>query len=318
MTLHLYRSLALLFLLTFSLPLSAESPATPDSIRIMSFNLWHGGDAGRQPLEQTAAVIKAAKADIVGLQETHGHAPEKNKPRPDHAAKLAAILGWNYLDQGGRTGIITRFKITANTPSKWGATIELPSDRKVHHFNAHFPHAPYQPYQLLNIPYENGPFLKTAEQAIAAARQSRGKQAAAMLAEMKPFLGKDDITFVTGDFNEPSHHDWTENAAKAGLCPIAVEWPTTKAVIDAGLIDAYRAVHNDEVKHRGLTWTPITKITDPKDRHDRIDFVFASSNVKVISAQVVGESKDHADIIVTPYPSDHRAVVVQVAVSGAR
>lgn len=315
MTLHLYRSLAFLLFLTCSTSLSAESV---DTLRIMSFNLWHGGDAGKQPLEQTAAVIKAAKADIVGLQETHGHAPEKGKPRPDHAAKLAAILGWNYLDQGGRTGIITRLKITASTPGKWGATIELPSGREVHHFNAHFPDAPYQPYQLLSIPYGNGPFFKTAEEAIAAAKQARGKQVAAMLAEMKPFLGKEAAIFLTGDFNEPSHHDWTENAAKAGLCPIAVEWPTTKAVVDAGLIDAYRAVHNDEVKHRGLTWTPVTKITDPKDRHDRIDFVFASSNVKVISAQVVGESKDHADIIVTPYPSDHRAVVVQVAVSGAR
>src|SRR5688572_10283536 len=44
-----------------------------ESIRVMSFNLWHGGDAGKQPLSQTLEVIRAAKADIVGLQETGGY-----------------------------------------------------------------------------------------------------------------------------------------------------------------------------------------------------------------------------------------------------
>ena len=53
----------------------------PESIRVMSFNLWHGGDAGGQPLKQTIAVITRARADIVGLQETAGLAPE-GAPRP--------------------------------------------------------------------------------------------------------------------------------------------------------------------------------------------------------------------------------------------
>ncbi len=55
---------------------SAES----ETVRVMSFNLWHGGDEGKQPLEQSAKVIREAKADIIGLQETAGHAPQ-GKPR---------------------------------------------------------------------------------------------------------------------------------------------------------------------------------------------------------------------------------------------
>ena len=86
------------FCLIFTSMVSAqEKPAKVESIRVMSFNLWHGGDDGKQPLEKTAAVIKAGKADIVGLQETHGHAPQKDAPRPDHAVKLAAMLGWQSL-----------------------------------------------------------------------------------------------------------------------------------------------------------------------------------------------------------------------------
>lgn len=60
-------------LLTFALPAHAAE------LRVMSFNLWHGGDAGKQPLTQTAEVIRTAKADIVGLQETGGHEKERGR-----------------------------------------------------------------------------------------------------------------------------------------------------------------------------------------------------------------------------------------------
>ena len=56
--------------------------------------------------------------------------------------------------------------------------------------------------------------------------------------------------------------------------------------------------------------TPTTAEDDPKDRHDRIDFVlFRGARARVENAEVVGERPQRADIVVTPYPSDHRAVV---------
>ena len=63
-------------------------------------------------LDQTVEVIRQARADIVGLQETAGNAA--GGPRPDRAAEIAKRLGWNYLDQGGRTGIISRFPLARN------------------------------------------------------------------------------------------------------------------------------------------------------------------------------------------------------------
>jgi endonuclease/exonuclease/phosphatase family metal-dependent hydrolase len=284
----------------------------PEVVRVMSFNLWHGGDAGQQPLDRTVALINESQADLVGLQETAGIAPQ-GEPRPDRAAEIAKRLGWHYLDQGGNTGIISRFKIGAATPGKWGAKVELPSGRQVYHFNAHLAHSPYQPYQLLRIPYGDAPFLKTAAEAVRAAHDARGSQIGRMLAEAKTILSDGLPVFLTGDFNEPSHLDWTSAAVKANHCPLAVPWPTTKAVEAVGFMDAYRAVHPDPVKKRGLTWTPTTKTDDPKDRHDRIDFVFVGgSKVNVRATKIVGESREFADVVVTPYPSDHRAVVAEV------
>jgi endonuclease/exonuclease/phosphatase family metal-dependent hydrolase len=280
-------------------------------IRVMTFNIWVGGEAGKQPLSQTVKVIEAAKADIVGLQEAHGE--ERNGKRVDSGRKIAEALGWNHYDQGNRTAIISRFPILTNTPNKWGASFRLPGGGEVWFFNVHFAHAPYQPYQLLKIPYANAPFINTPQEAVVEAKKARGHQVESLLKDLQPVLALGKAVFLTGDFNEPSHQDWTPRAAREGKSPAAVEYPTTLTVTRAGMIDSYRAIYRDEVFHRGNTWTPITTPDDPKDRHDRIDFVFVGGNsVKVLNCQVVGESKDFADIVVQPYPSDHRGVVTTV------
>lgn len=52
---------------------------------------------------------------------------------------------------------------------------------------------------------------------------------------------KDVSIFLTGDFNEPSHLDWTPLSVLAGLQPIPVQWPMTEMAYKAGLVDLWRA-----------------------------------------------------------------------------
>ena len=279
----------------------------------MTLNLWQGGEAGGQPLSQSLAVIRAARADIVGLQETHGD--KRNGTQPDNGRKLAELLGWNFFAQGDRTGILSRFPIGKTTPRKWGARLRLPSGKDAWIFNAHLAHAPYQPYQLLKIPYADAPFIRTPAEAVDEARKARGAQVERLLTDLKPALATGAPVFLTGDFNEPSHQDWTPRAAAARRCPLAVEFPSTLAVVVAGVRDAFRSVYPDEVRHPGWTWTPTTKVDDPKDRHDRIDFVFVGgTDVRTERCEIVGEDAAFADIVVHPYPSDHRGVVATVKV----
>ncbi len=154
--------------------------------------------------------------------------------------------------------------------------MRLPSQRELTVFNVHLMHAPYQPYQLLKIPYGNAPYLDTAEQAIDAANKARQKQIAALNTAIQ--LAKTPTTVVTGDFNEPSALDWTKEAVATKRHPLQVEWPTSKAMQVAGFRDTYREFHPDPMKHPGFTWTPITKSDDPKDHHDRIDFCAGSGS----------------------------------------
>jgi hypothetical protein len=107
--------------------------------------------------------------------------------------------------------------------------------------------------------------------------------------------------------NEPSHLDWTSAAATAGLHAIKVAWPTSLATVNAGFRDSYREIHPNEVAFPGNTWTPMPGINEV---HDRIDFVYSSGvGLTTTNSQLVGESAAKADIVATPYPSDHRAVV---------
>jgi len=123
-------------------------------------------------------------------------------------------------------------------------------------------------------------------------------------------IDKNIPVFVVGDFNEPSHLDWTEAAAKAGRHPMKVGFPTSKVFAKAGFTDAYRTIYPDEMAKPGFTWSPAYKDDDPRSHPDRIDFVYFRGNgLQVTDAKVIGENKANADIVVAPYPSDHRAVV---------
>jgi exonuclease III len=95
---------------------------------------------------------------------------------------------------------------------------------------------------------------------------------------------------------------------------VAVRWPTTGRLVDAGFVDAFRAVHPDPVAKPAYTWTPRYDEAATDDHPDRIDFVFArGAGLRVTDAAIVGEDGPRSDIVVMPWPSDHRAVVAEVA-----
>lgn len=312
-----------LFLTTAVLTfLAGPAQAEAQKVTLLSFNMWGAGANEQKTIDETVAVIKASGADIIGVQET---VPEPDPCTADvcaatdnsRAKDIAGALGYHYhefehnTDNHWADAVISRFPFGKETPNGVGVEIDM-NGRKIVAYSMNLDDAPYQPYQLLNIEYGNSPFLKTADEAIKAASETRGKALALLLADIKS-MADAEAQFVMGDFNEPSHLDWTEKAAAAGRHPLAVEYPTTKAVEAEGFVDTFRVAFPDEMAKPGVTWTPTSEPTDPEDHHDRIDFVFAKAkNLKVISAGIVGEKAPEADLVVTPWPSDHRASMAVV------
>ena len=281
--------------------------AEESRLRVMSYNIHRGGVVMlKQPLSQTAKAIRLAKADIVGIQETRS-------PRGDTLEDLAKLLGWNH-DMGKGSNILTRYEIVESLYK--GVKVKLDSGRHAYVFNVHLSSHPYQPYQLLKIRPKwhkhtnNITFIKTEAEAIEWAQKARGKDVAKLLNQIKGLPDKDAPVFVVGDFNEPSHLDWTEAAAKAGRHPIKVAYPTSSEMAKAGFSDSYRTIYPDEMKNPGITWSPAYKVGDPRTHHDRIDFVyFKGKGLQVKDVKILGENEENADLVVSPYPSDHRAVV---------
>lgn len=271
---------------------------TVDSVRVMTYNIWVGGTAGGQPLSRTVGVIQAAQADIVGIQEQGGN-----------GAALANALGFHYQSLGGSTAILSRYPIVQNVSQ--GAKLQLSPTQEAYLFDVHLTPYPYQPYDL-----RDG-LISTETQAIAAAQNTRGASVTSLLTGMRPALASGAPVFLTGDFNEPSRLDWTAESAAAGLhFGMKIDWPASRAVMSAGLGDAFRELRPDEVDDPGYTWTPGAPAPQiaPGEVHDRIDFVYyAGANVIPTNAQVFGyDANDGStDVAVRPYPSDHRSVVVQ-------
>ncbi|MDC0077480.1 endonuclease/exonuclease/phosphatase family protein [Deltaproteobacteria bacterium] len=303
------------------------------TLRILSYNIYWGGH--QKDLEETIEVIRKSGADLVGIQEN------VNREYEDQTPKIAKALGFSYvrhavldaLEEFGAKGnklrarwtqqagqsTLSRHPITAQSPGGSGIQVELPSVEKVWMFNTHLWHYPYAPYQLMNVGYYQGdsidPDTPEAElQAINSARIAHETEINKVLWDIKSILSSGEPVFLTGDFNEPSHLDWTTESALAGLHPLKVSFPTSKQVTEAGLKDAFRELFPDPVTVPGFTWpagnypeTPDSSVADPEDR---IDFIyFTGEKVQVKNVQRLGEAADSSDISFANYPSDHRAVL---------
>jgi endonuclease/exonuclease/phosphatase family metal-dependent hydrolase len=305
-----------------ALSFAARPGSAETTLTVMSFNVWGGGGNEGKPVDETVAAIRAAGADIVGIQETRLEidpcTADACPPAGESVAKaIAEALGFHYYDQTKTNealwanAIVSRYPIGAATPNDLGVAIDV-DGRTVYAFNIHLDDSPYQPYQLLGIEYGAWPFITTEADAVRFAEETRGPALKLLMYDLKNAEGA-AAAFIFGDFNEPSHRDWTQNAVAAGRHPIAVAYPTTLAIEARGFVDAFRAAHPDEVAKPGITWTPTTEPADPEDHHDRIDFVFArGENLVVEKAGIVGEKAPEADIVATPWPSDHRAVAATV------
>jgi endonuclease/exonuclease/phosphatase family metal-dependent hydrolase len=300
----------------------APMPAAATELTVMSFNIWGGGANVGKTVDETVAVIRKVNPDIVGIQETMTEGDtctaDVCPPKGESVARaLANALGYYYVDQTATNpalwanAILSRYPIGPLTENSLGAPI-LVNGRQVYAYNIHLDDSPYQPYQLMWIPYGDSPFLTTEAEAVAAAKATRSAALDLLEADLRT-AQLADLTLIFGDFNEPSNLDWTEAAVKAGLQPLKVAFPTTQRIEGWGFVDLFRAVYPDVASKPGFTWTPTTSPDDPEDHHDRIDFTFArGTSVTALSAGIVGEKAPEADIVVSPWPSDHRASFARI------
>lgn len=276
-------------------------------LKVLSFNIWYGGD--QVSFAAVIDAIRLADADIVGLQEPDGKTLE-----------IAALAGYPYADT--RRHILSKYPIfdsglgeTTRTdappystagldPDAVHAWIEVAPGRVVAVANTHLTSDPYGPELIRDGSTVNDILTNEAD--------TRMPEAQALIDALKPLVDAGTPVILTGDFNAPSARDWTASAM--ALHPYAadpVAWPVSIAMEAAGFTDSFRAVHPDALADPGVTWTagrPFPYLP-PGETLDRIDFVWAAHATPVASI-VMGEAGNPQNgLSVTPWPSDHRAVL---------
>ncbi len=274
------------------------APVAADPLTVMTFNVWYGG--AQVEFERIGQAIKASGADVVGIQE-----PEGNLRR------IADAAGMSYADK--TLNVISRYPIYSVQRGgvRFGYVAVGPG-HVVAIGNASLSSSPYGPELV-----RDG---ATPARVLANERATR-------LGEIRPFLGPLSRqaragvpTFLTGEFNSPSHLDWTPAAAATRpQVKYPLRWPVSVALERAGFRDSYREIFPDPVARPGLTWTAGTPPPRVRRREtlDRIDWVTASGPATTLASRVVGEPGGPDVDLGVPWGSDHRAVVSTFDVSPA-
>lgn len=310
-----------------------EPPSRSDPLRVMTFNILQGGEDasnvgfnnalfGGSRFDELAAVVRLAKADVVGVQEDCG-SDKFLKALGDGWQRLGSVYSRLPMQQVKVASYLTVVRLTLTA----GRTVTL--------VNCHWspPAKCYGP-DLAQQALKDDPKLadltavtKRIVDACAVPNGARGYKAT--LEPLRVAIDAKESVILTGDFNESSHLDWTDAYAKSGAdrwvknptgTPLrfAVPWPGSKALEAIGMKDSFRSIHADEVQKPGPTWTPEYPARTPGRRSfgdqclDRIDRIYHSgAGLSATTAEVVGEVKAFADLVCSGrWPSDHRAVVV--------
>ncbi len=284
-----------------STPPSATAAPTPAKaqLKLMDFNIEYGGV--QIDFAKIVEAARLADPDVIALEEAEGN-----------TRRLAEELGWPHANV--RNQLISKFPIV-DPPGADGryAFIELAPGAVVAVSNVHLPSDPYGPYDV-----RDG---KSPEEVIALEQATRLPAIQERLDVLPALVEAGIPTFLTGDFNAPSHLDWTE--AAIGTRPhikYALAWPVSTAIEAAGFRDTYRELHPDPVTHPGLTWWAgrplVDDYPDHADPQDRIDIIYAAGAATSTDVKIIGEvGGPQVDISVEPWGTDHRAVMTTFDVS---
>lgn len=284
--------------------LAACDHSSTQIISVMTFNIENGGT--QVDFNKVVEAIRKAKAEVVGIQEAWGN-----------TARLAQALGWKYYDL--RQHIISRFPLYEPIDGRGNYLfIELSPGQMVAMANMHLPDEAYGTDEL-----NAG---KTPKQVEETERRVRLPTAKLFVDDLVVLAKKHVPVFLTGDFNSPSHLDWTRQTLH--VLPqhhVVVEWAVSKYICDHGLRDSYRTLYSDPVNFPGFTWPAARPVLSDNVDHfnptendlpDRLDYIYTAGPSQVLESFIVGEHRAKSvGVAVAPWPSDHRAVVSRFAVN---
>ncbi|MBR8537622.1 endonuclease/exonuclease/phosphatase family protein [Carboxylicivirga sediminis] len=348
-----YRQLlvgAMLLLSLLPTLLTSCQPIKEKELKVLQFNIWQEGTVVPNGYTAILDEIIRLDADLIALSEVRNY---NNQSLAERLVRDLKERGHTfYSETSYDSGILSRYPIISQKMlfpavddhgSVTKAIINM-DGIEVALYSAHLDYrncSLYLPRGYDGSTWEKLDSIITDTEIIASdnLQSQRDEAIQAVIADARIEHEKGRLTLLGGDFNEPSHLDWTETTKDLfDHNGVVMEWHNTKRLEQAGFIDVYRQMYPNPVSHPGFTFPADNPLVDIKklawapeaDDRDRIDFIFYQPHphLQLIDAAIVGPrgsivrnervQEQSSDSIIPPatiWPTDHKAILATFKLS---
>ncbi|MFD1630503.1 endonuclease/exonuclease/phosphatase family protein [Pseudopedobacter beijingensis] len=322
--------------------------AKDKELKVLQFNIWQEGSIIENGFDMIVDEILRLEADIVTFSEVRNYNHTRFNDRIVEALAQKGKTFYSFYSYD--SGILSRFPIISTEtifPEKddKGSLYKAKVDFKGRTIAVYTAHLDYKhAANYLSRGYDGSTWKKLAKPVVNAdsiladnAKSMRETAIALFIDDAKREIKNGNLVILGGDFNEPSHKDWTTNAKHLYDRKVAVHWPVTSLLENAGFTDAYRLKYPDAINYPGITFPVFNPDVEFKklvwaptsDDRDRIDYIFFSPLpfVKLKDIVLVGPeesiafnkvvpklSKDKIILPINGWPTDHMAVLATFTV----
>jgi hypothetical protein len=320
-----------------------ETLQDPETFKVLQFNIWQEGTVVPGGYEGIISQILQSKADFVTLSEVRNYNDTRFCDRIVQSLKDSGQVFYSFYSED--SGLLSRYPIIDSTTvyplkddhgSAYRALIDM-NGQQVALYTTHLDYLNDTYYDVKGYSgstWKKRPPMLDVDSILAdnvLSKRDDGMQA--IIEKANEDRAQNRIVFIGGDFNEPSHQDWTEETKHMfSRNGVVVPWTVSTMLADNGYIDTYRSFYTDPVTHPGITFPANNTLVDlqkliwtpESDERERVDFIYYSpfdglnlTNVVVwgpdssiaASQQVKDETQDPIEIGNGVWPTDHKAVL---------
>lgn len=334
----------LITLLTFALSLFATALARKGTtFTVLQWNIWQEGTSVPGGFQAIVDEIVRLKPDFVTFSEVRNYRGTRFDRRIVGALRARGETYHSFYSYD--SGLLSRHPIEDTLVvypcvDDHGSIHKLIARVDGHPVAIYTAHLDYLNCAYYDVRGYDGSSWRKEEPCIdleevlrinTASRRDDGIRA--FIAEARKDLDLGRSVVIGGDFNEPSHLDWTSRTSRLydhhGL---VIPWTVTTLLQQAGYRDAFRTIYPNERKHPGFTYPADNPLVEIKrltwapqaDERERIDYIFYQGpGLCAIQARIFGPEGSIArgartpdtshDTFLSPigtWPSDHKGLLV--------
>lgn len=322
---------------------SCQQTRSEHEFKVLQFNIWQEGEMVEGGYEALISQIIQTDADLVALSEVRNYNDTRFCDRIVESLKDSGYTYYSFYSSD--SGLLSRYPIKDSTVvfplqndqgSAYRALIDM-QGKELALYTCHldYRHCTYYDiYGYSGTTWEKREPLLDVDSILADNVISKRDDAMrAIIAQAKEDIAQNRLVFIGGDFNEPSHLDWTEETKDMyGHQGLVIPWTVSTLLEEAGFKDSYRTFFPSALSHPGFTFPSANPYVDiqkllwaaESDERERVDFIhyypYDSLQLKDVviwgpkesikAGKVVTEQTEDPFVIGTGiWPTDHKAVL---------